>query len=461
VTALACAACGGGGRPNPPIAALTVRDGTIRDAQGRQVLLRGVSLANESKTAPGHAPPFGDADLDRIASWGLNTVRFLIFWDGVMPRPGEIDLGYLDLIAGWVARARARGLWVVLDMHQDVFGPPFGGNGAPRWACDESNYATFVPRQPWYLNYGTPEVIACYDDFWASDDLRAKFAEAWAAVAGRVHQEPNVAGFDLYNEPFYGSNPLSNFHRSVLSGFYAQVADAIETLAPGRLYFVEPFPAVSAGLVPLDFPIPYPVPRAVFAPHFYHVQTHDPGRAYDGDPTPIAQGFDFFARSAAELGMPVWLGEYGGSSGNGGFSLYLEHVERAVAERGFGSALWCYCRDESGFGALDSQGRPKPGVERALARPYPRATAGDLVRHFFDPEAGVFRMTWRTVGGVSPSAQTEVALPAVAFPGDLRFSCSGGARCPPEIGFEGGLRVLRVKHDRAAPEHGLEIVRAP
>ena len=81
----------------------------------------------------------------------------------------------MDALAQRVEWARDAGLLVVLDMHQDIYGEGFGGDGAPLWTCDAAHYAAFKPADQWFFDYLSPEVIACVDGFYASSDLRAHY----------------------------------------------------------------------------------------------------------------------------------------------------------------------------------------------------------------------------------------------------------------------------------------------
>src|SRR3989442_12205293 len=83
---------------------------------------------------------------------GYDAVRLNLSWSLLEPQPGRIDLAYMDRIAQVVGWARAQGIYVVLDMHQDawskyVYSTPAdscaaipgmqnvrGYDGAPQWA---------------------------------------------------------------------------------------------------------------------------------------------------------------------------------------------------------------------------------------------------------------------------------------------------------------------------------------
>ena len=82
---------------------------------------------------------------DRIAGWGMNCLRLLTTWEAIEHAgPGEYDDAYLDYYAEVARRAAARGLWVFVDPHQDVWSRWTGGDGAPFW-CFE--LAGLVPER--------------------------------------------------------------------------------------------------------------------------------------------------------------------------------------------------------------------------------------------------------------------------------------------------------------------------
>ena len=51
-----------------------------------------------------------------------------------MPEPGVIDDAYVASLAETTRLLAAEGVYVLLDAHQDGFGPLVNGNGFPDWA---------------------------------------------------------------------------------------------------------------------------------------------------------------------------------------------------------------------------------------------------------------------------------------------------------------------------------------
>ena len=234
-----------------------VAGGFLRARDGRAAVLRGVNLANAHKGAP----YFGfhqAADFARVRQeWGMNSVRLLILWAAIEPQQGAYDEGYLDEVGRRLDWAEEAGLSVVLDMHQDLYGEGFGGDGAPRWTCDQAHYDAYEPISPWFLNYLNEHVIACIDGLWHDEALQGHYVEAWRRVAERFADHPAVVGFDVMNEPYWGSTTMSIFEDEVLKPFYVKVVGAVRGEAPSWVAFLEPSASRNLGLPTGLTPFPF------------------------------------------------------------------------------------------------------------------------------------------------------------------------------------------------------------
>jgi endoglycosylceramidase len=180
------------------------------DASAKPLILHGLNVANKSPQE-GYVGDLTPKDFAAIRSWGMNCIRLAIFWDGLEPQPGHFDRAYLDRIAQRVAWAKAQGLYVLLDMHQDLYSVKFS-DGASAWATlDEGQ--PFTRTAVWSdAYYGSPAVQSALDHFWANsaapdgEGLQDRYARAWQFVAQRFRDEPAVIGYDLMNEPFPGKD---------------------------------------------------------------------------------------------------------------------------------------------------------------------------------------------------------------------------------------------------------------
>ncbi|HOX37226.1 MAG TPA: cellulase family glycosylhydrolase [Candidatus Brocadiia bacterium] len=188
-----------------------VEGGRLLDGDGRDLILRGINVSGSSK-APPFLPWAKKEDVQLLRKWGFNHVRYLIVWEAVEPQPGVYDDAYLDQVAERLAWCREAGLKVVLDMHQDLYARKYGGDGAPEWACLEDGLPNpTLSTDMWFVNYLKPVVNRCFDNFWANKPgpggvgLQDRYAAMWQHVARRFRDDTNIVGYDLMNEPHYGS----------------------------------------------------------------------------------------------------------------------------------------------------------------------------------------------------------------------------------------------------------------
>jgi endoglycosylceramidase len=431
--ALALAGCGGSDdAPSSGPKGWRVSDGFVRDPDGRAVILRGVNLAGAHKAKPyfGFHQP---ADFARLSQdWGMNSIRFLIIWAAIEPEQGVYDDAYLDQVRERMDWARDAGLSVVLDMHQDLYGEGFNGDGAPRWTCDESHYAAYTPTTPWFVNYLDPEMVACFDHFWTTPELRDHYVEAWRRVAARLGDHPAVIGFDPMNEPYWGSQPTGTFDAEVLEPFYEDVTRAIRKEAPDWIAFIEPFAGRNLGFA--TSLVPFPPGNAVYSPHAYDSNAEQ-GNGFD----PKARAaflvkFTQLGQEAADLGAALWIGEYGGTATSPGIDAYMDAACDGVASVTAGSEYWAYDRSD-GYGLLDPDGNEKAVLLDQVVRPYPMRVAGDPLPWDWDDVTKTLTVSYHANAHVK--APTEIALPPRVYQSDVKVSCDG---C--EWGQNGGTLVV-------------------
>ena len=221
-----------------------VKGRAILDDRGRQVLLRGANAGGRSKR-----PPFlpWDVDdgrrilLDLLASWGLNCLRLPFTWEALEPERGTYDQAWLEAYAGLVDAAWQRGLGCIVDFHQDVFAAPFSGDGFPLWAVPAE--LRDLPGGDtadghWFMQYldGSGPVARCFDRLWANEDGLLDAMEAmWRTVAGRLAGHPGVIGYEVINEPGWGTAPIPQFEASTLPTVVTRMGRAILEQDPGAL----------------------------------------------------------------------------------------------------------------------------------------------------------------------------------------------------------------------------------
>jgi endoglycosylceramidase len=407
-----------------------VAGGALRDPEGRAVMLRGANVSGANKNEP-YFDFHREADLARMRDWGMRSMRFLVIWAAIEPAKGAYDVAYLDAVAERMSWARQAGITVVLDMHQDLYGEGFSGDGAPRWTCDESHYKAYVPSSgAWFLNYLNPEMIACYDHFWQSDELKSHYAEAWRRLAARLAGYDDVIiGFDPMNEPYWGSQSMLAFEAATLQPFYEEVVAAVRAERPGWVAFTEPASSrnlgVPTGLTPFSFG------DVVYSPHSYD-RDAEGGKGFDpSHRAAVLANFESLAGEASSLGAALWVGEYGGMAASPGIGEYMTAEYDGMAAVNAGSAYWDYGKG-GGYSFLDADGTERPALVAALVRPWAERVAGTPVSQAFDAKTSAYTLRFRPDPAVA--APTILAVPDRLYPNGVRVECGGCAvtRAPGE-----------------------------
>jgi Endoglucanase len=179
------------------------------DAQGRHTLLHGINMVCKEKEK-NYIGDYREEDFENLKRWGFNVIRLGIFWDGIEPQPGCYDDRYLTEVDRIIEMAGRHGLYVFLDMHQDLFGSEYS-DGAPAWAT-LTDGAEHVGTELWseaYLLSGA--VQKAFDNFWSNkraDDgigIQDHYIRMWSHIAARYKDKETIIGYDIMNEPFIGT----------------------------------------------------------------------------------------------------------------------------------------------------------------------------------------------------------------------------------------------------------------
>jgi endoglycosylceramidase len=310
-----------------------------------------------------------------IAAQGWNVVRLAVSWSRIEPAPGAYDERYLDSIARAVSLFESRGVYTLVDLHQDAWGPTlaarpgevcppgtepaFGWDGAPGWATLDGG-ASRCPVAG--IRETSAAVAAAFAAFWSDAPgpggvgIRTRYAAMLGHVGARFARESAVVGYDLMNEP-------NAFSAAQLAGAGALAGAALAEIRLGErrsggfrhILFVEPSPLWPApGFVPPDFPRD---DQVAFAPHIYN------GGLSSGGIPPA--DFTQARTDAARFGhAPVLVGEWGGDPRRASDPTdgYFEQHQALQDQSRFSATLWTW---------RESCGDPhKAGDARAGRVPY-------------------------------------------------------------------------------------------
>ncbi|MFJ8625152.1 cellulase family glycosylhydrolase [Kitasatospora sp. NPDC093550] len=439
-----------------PTGTATDPDGrtSLTDAHGRRLHLRGFNLDKYAEAT--------EADLTSIAAQGFTLVRLPVSWTRLEPTRGHLDPVELRRLRQLLGRADRLGLLVLIDFHQDVYGPQFGGgtNGIPPWATRDDGLPFTPDPDDWFAGYFQPAVQAAFRHLYDDPDLRAWQADFYTRLARELRGHRSLLGYDLFNEPFgpVDGDPTdpavlaaasAALEQGRLADMYRRLITAVRRADSRAWLFVEPTVLVGQG-VPTRLPgftDPRPgAPRLGYAPHFYDTAVEN---GADWDPSD-----GFVERYAAAITaypaahrLPVLVGEWGPpNSRTPGNTLLVRRQVAAMDGFAAGWTMWYWCRGGGGYCALDPAGHPAPGDEPAFG-PYPAAVAGSDVRTDLRADGGTVRWTDDGTGHTG-----ELVLPPAAFPHGARVAVSpAGARVEVEQPADGHAGTVRIRLPHARP----------
>ena len=423
----------------------------VTDRKGRVVMLHGFNMVYKRPPYhPIHAG-FGKNDAKFLARNGFNTIRLGVIYAGVEPEPGQYDDAYLAKIAKTQKVLARRGVYSLVDFHQDMYNERFEGEGWPDWAVLDDGMPA-EPKNGFPANYLTmPALNRAFDHFWANDagpggvGLVDRYAAAWKHFADRFKTMPGSLGYDLMNEPWPGSTYPScvstegcpAFDSGPLTEFTLKTIKAIREADERNLTWYEPlltfdFGADTSHGDPED-------PRAGFSFHIYCL----PGAFRSGTGEECGTFEDMPLENAdnrsAETNDALLVTEFGATDD----LATLERVTRLADEHMVGWQEWhyCACDEPTSQAAPDVQAividpkKPPRGDNlkrdklKVLSRPYPQVVAGTPEEWKFDPEQHTFELSYKTKRasgkGRFKRGVTDVFVPRLHYPDGYRVKVEG------------------------------------
>ena len=394
---------------------LTVKGGRFVDGHGRAVVLHGVNVVY--KLAP-YTPDFTRADARRLRGWGMNAIRLGVSWRALEPARGAIDAAYVARVRALVRLAGAEGLWVLVDMHQDLWSERFGGNGAPDWATLDDGQP-FVPS-PFPYGYLQPAVGRSFTSFWGNrDGIRSAYVHAYATLAAALAHEDAVIGYDAFNEPACelavapcGVPPQPAAAAAYLEPFYRELVPALRRADADTPTFYEDWLTTGFGY---PFAVHLPYTRQGLSYHVYCGQPIRPEPCPQQEAQALANG----VRNAAANHAAALVTEFGATD-------KLEIIRRVADGADAAGVGWLYWQYKTYGDPTTSAAAEGPDAEsivtpggavkaakvRELARAYPARLAGRGARWSYRTADGRFTLRWTAARG----GDTVVAVPRAAYP---------------------------------------------
>lgn len=262
---------------------ITNKDNWFKDSDGRYALFRGVNFASRAKLPP-YLPilPLDVKDkkineniinkfhqelqvlkneFDYMQQLGFNIVRLLVVWKAIEPEKNtnpeilsEDGIKYLELVKEIIDALYERGIYVIIDFHQDIAHEIYGGDGFPDWALSiDEKYKQFIQpadlKNPtWFLRYNDPLVQHTLSCFWKNMEVTEKGFIQNQSSGPRTHLEktigatarffqsinngkghPAILGYELFNEPYPIGLDMEEFEKKTLPEYYVNTLREIRS----------------------------------------------------------------------------------------------------------------------------------------------------------------------------------------------------------------------------------------
>jgi len=429
------------------------------DKHGRARVFHGVNVVyKESPWYPAESTftpqtSLVEEDMELLQHWGFNVVRLGVMWPGVEPKANTVGKAYLSAVSKLTEKLAQKGVYTLIDLHQDVGSRRFCGEGFPEHYIDDllgdpnSSVAKAKPfplpgpllpkdssgypdlqhclKRPFATYYMSYQVGAMWRELYtAGTALNAGFQNYWRTVATQFKGAPQVLGYELINEPSGWCleefcSPLEPFdnhiEKTYLMPLYKAAAAAIREVDPDHIIFYEPSVWIKT---PGTSTFPEPAlgndTQQGLAYHIYCAPGDGQGIVNDlickASQDIYSLNYYEFLNKFPVAGFMTEFGAIGNSTGE------FHHLDRMLryADNHFQS--WAYWQlklykdfttANSHESFYDSNGRLEISKLSTLSRTYAQAIAGKPLKMVFDPET--FEFTLDFVATIS-SAPTEIYL---------------------------------------------------
>ena len=401
----------------------------LTDAEGRVLLPHGLNFGLKY-------PPFdllkrfSAADAAALYASGFVTLRLGVQFQALMPQPGKIDGTYVDQIVQMVNLLATHHIHVLLDMHQDEYGPSVGVDGFPKWATQTGGAPN--PKLPFPRGYFTsPAQQVVWANFWADKPgpggvgLQERYIDGLVALAKALRSNQGLLGYTVMNEPWPGANIQNLRGHDRVSGARAA--------APGPVLH-EGGPRHSRR-----GPEPPHLRRAVLDLRL-RGETSLPAFA---SPDNALSVHPYLAQFPGQTGKAIALStknddallvtEFGATTNVTTIDNYMNGFDSEMVPWMF----WQYTTIAPSSSASTNERQLAAAASMALTRPYPLAVAGTPTSYGFNEASRQFalRFTTQPVDG-KPFARgtvTDVVIPKADYQNGYAVSATGAtvtsARC--------------------------------
>ncbi|RUS19835.1 glycoside hydrolase superfamily [Endogone sp. FLAS-F59071] len=417
---------------------------TILDALGRERYFHGVNVIY--KGAPyypvyDHFDPqysFSVEDAQTLQDLNINVIRLGVEWVATEPVRGSYNFTYLDQVKAVVDIANQYNIYVLLDMHQDVYAEEFCGEGFPHWTItkdvgfpvpvklhaftvDSMGIPTECASISWAEGQLSIAASKAYQDLYSNvNGTLDSFAAFWKLVASTFKDNVNVLGYELMNEPWVGSqfdNPLllvPGVADSVnLQKTWNTLANAIREVDQDTMIYFEGV-TFDNGVVGFSS-VPGGSEFANKSVYSYHYYTPSEGTDITGLDLAITAN----KLQAARLGSSLFLTEFDlGYDGGSNHAAALKTIQTADAklQSWIGYSYKSYVPITGNSPGLwnETTGEIYPQQTLLYARTYASAVQGQAISMSFNDTSYVFSLQF-TADVDNVQGPTEIRISKTVY----------------------------------------------
>ncbi|HEY3875484.1 MAG TPA: cellulase family glycosylhydrolase [Candidatus Kapabacteria bacterium] len=431
----------------PSTSAIRSDKNWFRLEDGRWLMLRGISFGPSAKLPP-HLPFRTKEDwnkfqtaADLLLAGGFTMLRLPFFWSAFEPicnpTHAEYNETYLHDFFYYVRLFEEKGFLILIDLHQDLLGNAFGGNGMPEWVLSEgARRLSFLNDTPlWGANYEFNRPLRkTFTEFWNNDltnrsanpplehfKVRDRFLDTIERIAQEAATCERVLGIEIFNEPHPARLKDRKFEEEILPAFYAEAIRRIRNHSQTIYAFVSPQSDWNVNLrrsklYDSFLPVATCDDRVVFAYHYYDsLLTALGGRLFsDSKREEYVAAQRIGAMRAREKGMVPFLTEFG-TRQNWTQSIVRRHMDwqfEAVEQSLVNAAYWNvnlyntperrdgFMRED--FSLIGPIGNEESGIPNSAlrnwdiaVRPYPIAASAEPIHSRFSLRTKQFELVLR------------------------------------------------------------------
>ncbi|MGL4369662.1 MAG: cellulase family glycosylhydrolase, partial [Spirochaetota bacterium] len=369
--------------------------------------------------------------LDPLQKWGVNVIRFLFTWEAYEPVKGEYNQEYLAYYKNVIKWAHERGIYVIVDFHQDAFSryTVHGcGEGFPEWAVppmvikgtpsNDSSCKIWGAEMIW----DAPMHLSWHHFYANTYGVRDRYLLMVGSVSAALGDTPGVLGYDMLNEPW--GNEITE-----IAALYEDAAKVIRANDPDSVLFASPHALISSGnsseLPAMSFD------NYVYSPHYYDGMIITLNWWWGTSP---ASKLNQNKKKGDAFGVPTFWGEFGINPTAKGGTDYMDLFYAWMDKYGASGTQWCYTpgwtpekydgHNDENLSIVDDTGTLRANWR---IRPYPQRLAGT---------PGTFEVTFKDSGALKMylkythdprKGDTKIYLPKELLFGTAGFNVSATA----------------------------------